>query len=151
MFIQYSFTEVVNKFLESKECLQNFIESLKIPSLKESEVLSASFIEDFELTKSICKVNYETIEGFVITCKDYDIIFVSPSFYHLKFWGVRNFFGFRCGQKHYFLNDNKTRYFVNITDHESIETYNLFKNFYLYNIEKPSKEFYNWLEVLYKH
>ena len=29
MFIQYSFTEVVNKFLESKECLQNFIETLE--------------------------------------------------------------------------------------------------------------------------
>ena len=68
----------------------------------------------------------------------------------MRFWGFRNFFGFRCGQKHYFLNDNKTRYFVNVTTHESMETYNIFKNFYLYNIENPTKEFFNWLEVLYE-
>jgi hypothetical protein len=150
MFIQYSFTEIVNKFLEDKECLQNFIETLEIPSLKQSEVLSANFISESDLTKSISKVDSENIDGFVISCKDYDIIFVSPSFSYLRFWGFRNFFGFRCGQKHKSLNDNKTRYFVNIMPHESMETYNLFKNFYLYNIENPSKEFYNWLEVLYK-
>ena len=150
MFIQYSFTEVVNRFLKDKECLQNFIETLEIPSLKESEILSASFIEDCEFTNSICKVDDEIIEGFVITCKDYDIIFVSPSFSHMRFWGFRNFFGFKCGQKHCFLNDGKTRYFVNVTTHESMETYNIFKNFYLYNIENPSKELQNWLEVFYE-
>lgn len=150
MFIQHSFTEVVNKFLESKECLQNFIETLEIPSLKESEILSANFIEDCDLTKSICEVDDEIIEGFVITCNDYDIIFVSPSFSYLRFWGFRNFFGFKCGQKHYFLNDGKTRYFVNVTTHKSMETYNIFKNFYLYNIKNPSKELQNWLEVFYE-
>ena len=157
MLIQNSFADVVDKFLDSKECLQNFIESLEIPNLKQSEIIRAEFIKDNDFTKSVCDVQYkgenEVIDGFVITCKDYDIIFVSKSDGYIAFWGFRNFFGFKCAQKHYFKNDRKIRYLVNIlpkVTQSKLESYNIYKNFYIWNISNPKEELKNWLKTLYK-
>lgn len=66
--MQCEFTDVIQKFLMSKECLENFIESLEIPDFKinVNDIEKAELITENELTNKICVSNKWNINGFVI-------------------------------------------------------------------------------------
>lgn len=156
MVVQCKFTDVMPKFLMSKECLENFTESLEIPNFKinVNDIKKAELITDNELTNKICVSNRWNINGFVIVGEKFEIVFLNPCYNYIGFWSTRNFFGYKLGQNHAWKNDEKTRFYVNILPlgtrvKNTIEEYNTFKNYYVCNIVERSDQLNNWLDALY--
>lgn len=155
--MQCEFTDVIQKFLMSKECLENFIESLEIPDFKinVNDIKKAELITDNELTNKICVSNKWDINGFVIVGEKFEIVFLNPCYDYMGFWSTRNFFGYKLGQNHSWKNDGKKRYYINILPYgertkNSLETYNIFYNYYIINIVYKNEQLTNWVNVLFR-
>lgn len=155
--MQCEFTDVIQKFLMSKECLENFIESLEIPDFKVNvnDIEKAELITDNELTNKICVSNKWNINGFVIVGEKFEIVFLNPCYDYMGFWSTRNFFGYKLGQNHSWKNDGKKRYYINILPHgkrikNSLETYNIFYNYYIINIVYKNEQLTNWVNTLFR-
>ena len=157
MVKQCEFTDVIQKFLMSKECLENFIESLEIPDFKinVNDIEKAELITDNELTNKICVSNKWNINGFVIVGEKFEIVFLNPCYDYMRFWSTRNFFGYKLGQCHSWKNDGKKRYYINILPYDkriknSLETYNIFYNYYIINIVYKNEQLTNWVNTLFR-
>ena len=157
MVMQCEFTDVIQKFLMSKECLENFIESLEIPDFKinVNDIEKAELIADNELTNKICVSNKWNINGFVIVGEKFEIVFLNPCYDYMGFWSTRNFFGYKLGQSHSWKNDGKKRYYINILPYgkrikNSLETYNIFYNYYIINIVYKNEQLTNWVNTLFR-
>lgn len=160
MIMQYEFTDVIQSFLISKECLENFIESLEIPDFEINvndikNIKKAELIADNELTNRVCVSNRWNINGFVIVGEKFEIVFLNPCYDYIRFWSIRNFFGYKLGQNHSWKNDGKKRYYINILPCEtriknSFETYDIFNNYYIINIVSKSEQLDNWINALFQ-
>lgn len=156
MIQQSEMSDIMPKFLSSIDCLEDFIESLSINNLKvkKEDIIKGELFKDNTLLNKLSVFERGNLEGFIITCKDVDIIFVSPCYGYMHLWHARNFFGYRVGQNHAWKNDGKTRFYVNILPlgartRNTIEEYNTFKNYYVCNIVERNEQLNNWLKALY--
>ena len=153
---QSEISDVMSKFLSSTICLEDFIESLDINNLmvKKEDIIKGELFKDNNLLNKLSVFKGGNLEGFIITCKSVDVIFVNPCCGYIHLWHARNFFGYRVGQNHAWKNDGKTRFYVNILPLDTrvkntIEEYNTFKNYYVCNIVERSDQLNNWLDALY--
>jgi len=156
MIQQSEMSDIIQKFLSSVDCMEDFIESLNIDNLKvkKEDIIKGELFKDNALLSKLSVFGSGNLEGFIITCKDIDIIFVSPCYEYIRLWHARNFFGYKIGQNHEWKNDRKTRFYVNILPYgartkNTIEEYNTFKNYYVCNIVEKSEQLNNWLKALY--
>ena len=77
---QSEISDVMPKFLSSNICLENFIESLGINNLmvKEEDIIKGELFKDNTLLNKLSVFRGGNLEGFIITCKSVDVIFVNP-------------------------------------------------------------------------
>lgn len=151
--LQHRFNnEVLNKFLENRECLHAFLQSTDNDAIKDLQVFSADLFEHDEIANRSQKG--EIINGFVITGQNKKIYVISPSNDYLHFWGHRNFFTWRLAKNHQNRNDGIERHVLNIHNQQSknhTSQFDIIKGFYIHNIYTThmTTELNDWINALF--
>lgn len=153
MDIQFKFSNIINDFLQNRECMQAFLNATKVDELQELGNLHGDlFVNDVVAVRS--QQGSDKIDGFVISSERKKIYVISPCYDYLKFWGWRNFFTWRLAKNHDNVNDGIERHVINILPQENRNKtvqFDIVKKCYIHNIfiNNISDELKEWLDALY--
>lgn len=147
-------TEILDSFLNNRECLQAFLDSTGVESLKDLVAYDAYLFESDEIANRSQASRNEYVNGFVISAQNKKIYIISPSNDYIRFWGRRNFFTWRLAKNHQNKNDGIERHVINIHNQDSknhTEAFNTIKDFYVHNIyaSNLSNDLNDWINVLF--
>lgn len=154
MDYQIPFSNVIDDFLQNKECLETFLDCLDITELKGLTDLRGEIFDWDEFARLAQSDKY--IDGFVIKNNDVRIYVINPSKQYIKFWGHRNFFTWRLAKKHSNNNDGIKRYVINFCYRyepcNKTDKFDIIKDFYIINIfvDNMTDDQKQWLRAIFK-
>lgn len=141
--------DIFNNFMNSKECVIDFLENLHIPELniKEFDNLRCEYFHNNLITK--CR-NKNNVHGFVIINDKTEIYVMNPEVDYIHFWNNRNFFVYNLAK--YYKNDIIDRYVVYISSKDyknSMSKFNISPHLHIWNIYQKDEKLENWINALY--
>lgn len=152
MDYQIPFSNVIDDFLQNKECLETFLDCLDISELKGLTDLRGEIFDWDEFARLAQSDKY--IDGFVIKNNDVRIYVINPSKQYIRFWGHRNFFTWRLAQRQNYKRDGTVKYVLNFifkNEFNKIEHFDTIDNFYVINfyMNNANENVKNWLNAIY--
>jgi hypothetical protein len=150
---QLKVSNVFANFITNKECVLDFLENLKIPNLDLSTLgdFTCRDFRDDKVVRLYNKPGDNEVLGFVVNSDSVEIYIPNPEYDYLKFWNVRNKLTYNLAR--FYRSDNKAvRYMVNISSKDYLNNlthFNIYSNFYIWNVYKKDEKLENWLNVLY--
>ena len=152
MDYQIPFSNVIDDFLQNKECLETFLDCLDISELKGLTDLRGEIFDWDEFARLAQSDKY--IDGFVIKNNNVRIYVINPSKRYIKFWGHRNFFTWRLAQRQNYKRDGTVKYVLNFifkNEFNKIEHFDTIDNFYVINfyMNNANENVKNWLNAIY--